>query len=98
MLLSHKTLVKIYIYSVWQFENFDNWIFFSPLLDLNLNDTTGNDSSLNKTTEEIINPEVMDNEFDTRSENSEHHDVISGVESELGKHCYHLSSTLNDFK
>lgn len=58
------------------------------LPDTSLNDTTGNNSSLNKTSEEILNPEVMDNDFDTRSETSEQQqqDVISGGGSDLGKY------------
>lgn len=44
------------------------------------------DSSLNETSEEILNPEVMEHDFDTRSETSDQHgqDILSGGGSELG--------------
>lgn len=59
------------------------------LLDTSLNETTGYDSSFNHTTEEIINPEVMENDFDAHSDTSEQqqHDVISGGGSDIGKTC-----------
>ncbi|XP_052246660.1 YTH domain-containing protein 1-like isoform X2 [Dreissena polymorpha] len=53
-------------------------------LDASHNESDANDSSLNQTTEEIINPEVMDNDYDLHSEASEHQaDVISGGGSDI---------------
>ncbi|XP_060582597.1 YTH domain-containing protein 1-like isoform X2 [Ruditapes philippinarum] len=53
--------------------------------ELSLNNSEVNDSNLHETSEEILNPEVMENDFDTRSETSEQHsqDVLSGGGSEM---------------
>ncbi|XP_045160635.2 YTH domain-containing protein 1-like isoform X2 [Mercenaria mercenaria] len=53
--------------------------------ELSFNNSDVNDSNLHETSEEILNPEVMENDFDTRSETSEQHsqDVLSGGGSEM---------------
>jgi hypothetical protein len=60
--------------------------------ELSLNNSEVNDSNLHETSEEILNPEVMENDFDTRSETSEQHsqDVLSGGGSEMGIYQYEL--------
>ena len=65
-------------------------LIFTAEHELLLNNSEVNDSNLHETSEEILNPEVMENDFDTRSETSEQHsqDVLSGGGSEIGIYQY----------